>query len=59
MKATEARQLRWICAQCAFDAGARWPKDHLATWHTDRCEACREERSVTEPRDFDWRGVPK
>jgi hypothetical protein len=59
MKASDARQLAWICPQCAYDAGARPFPGHLATFHTDECGSCHEQRSVTEPRDFDWRGVPK
>lgn len=58
MIASKARQLAWICFQCATDAGAKMFKDHVATWHKDTCGACKTEQTVTEPRDFDWRGVP-
>jgi len=58
LKAREARQLAWICSQCAFDSGAKPIKDKISTWHYDICGACKEYVTVTEPRDFDWRGVP-
>ena len=53
---TNPRSVAWICTQCAVDAGAKPYWGHLATFHEDVCSICQEERFVTEPRDFDWRG---
>jgi hypothetical protein len=42
----------WVCMECALDRGARCPEGHLVTMHTGTCGICKEERNVTEPRDF-------
>lgn len=59
MTAQEARQVDWICPQCAYENGAKPFKKHLATFHLNTCGVCRKEKQVTEPRDFDWRGIPQ
>lgn len=58
MTPSQARQVAWICHQCALDHGAEWPReDRCATFHIGTCGVCQEERTVTEPRDYDWRGI--
>ena len=44
--------MNWICCDCAEKIGSRIPDGHIATFHMDRCDACGETKSVTEPRDF-------
>ena len=59
MTPAQARQVDWICTQCAITHGAKPFPGHLSTYHTGKCGVCEEEQTVTEPRDFDWRGTPK
>lgn len=46
----------WICKECAKENLGVWPKGHTASFHTDTCGWCLEEKEVTEPRDW---GYPK
>lgn len=57
MTPEQARAVDWICPQCALEHGAKTYPGHLATFHTGVCGCCGETKTVTEPRDFDWRGV--
>lgn len=49
---TTQSERRWICSECAAARGSRVPDGHLPTWHVDTCDWCRQEKAVTEPRDF-------
>jgi hypothetical protein len=42
----------WVCQDCALAHGGRIIPNHVATYHTDTCDACGQEKSVTEPRDY-------
>lgn len=42
----------WTCHECAVDNGGAMVKSHLATWHSGVCDVCRENKPVTEPRDY-------
>lgn len=44
--------VHWICDECGMAAsgGCRFATD--STWHTGICDACGEERAVTEARDY-------
>jgi rRNA maturation protein Nop10 len=42
----------WVCFPCGRKYGRGMPAGHLCTVHTDICDICGEETSVTEPRDF-------
>jgi len=44
----------WVCSDCARKAGAKWPKDHLATFHNGTCDVCGEKAGVTQPRDWGY-----
>lgn len=44
----------WVCFECAQKVGGKFPEGHLATWHIDICDVCKETKSVTEPRDFGY-----
>lgn len=43
----------WVCSPCAEESGGKWPKGHVATFHSGICHVCGELRDITEPRD--WR----
>lgn len=45
---------RWICDDCAKKKGGKEVLGHLATYHVGRCGVCKENKNVTEPRDFKW-----
>jgi len=40
----------WVCLDCGKKHGRRVPE--MATWHIGKCDACGQEKEVTEPRDF-------
>lgn len=42
----------WTCEPCGIKHGRGMPENHLATWHTGKCDVCGKETDVTEPRDF-------
>ena len=42
----------WVCSSCAEKAGGKWPKGHVATFHSGICHVCGELVAVTEPRDW-------
>ncbi len=42
----------WICNDCAKEKNWSMNEGHLATFHVGRCDICKEEKAVTEPRDY-------
>ena len=46
----------WVCYDCAVEAGYQPRSNHVSTFHIGICGVCKQEKSVTEPRDF---GYPK
>lgn len=42
----------WVCYDCGRKYGSF--KCGIATWHTDTCGVCDEEKACTEPRDFGY-----
>lgn len=46
--------VEWICYDCAKKHGGESIPYHVATFHTNICGMCGEERTVTEPRDYNW-----
>ncbi len=46
------KTISWICSECAKKKGWWMSKGHLATYHMNTCDVCREMRAVTEPRDY-------
>lgn len=42
----------WVCHDCAIEAGGTPPE--CATFHIGICGACKKEKSVTEPRDYNY-----
>ena len=51
---SELGAFEYICAECARERGATWPKGHVATMHNDRCDCCGEERALSNVGDWDW-----
>ena len=49
-----ARNMTWICLDCAKAVGVVMPPGHAYTAHEDTCGVCGEIKTVTEPRDFRW-----
>ena len=54
-------EIDWVCDSCGikygkwYQANARAPKTHYATYHTGTCDVCKTEGDpVTEPRDFGY-----
>ncbi len=56
MKSAHARGVSWICDQCAKDSGGVMPvpENHCATYHYGKCDVCKEDKSVTQSRDYSW-----
>ena len=51
----------WICAGCGKRLG-RGELNKYASWCLDQCGVCKEQKLVTEPRDFghlkpNWREI--
>lgn len=44
----------YICTECAKEKGGIWPKDHVATFHSDICEYCKKEKGLCNIGDFNW-----
>ena len=45
----------FICCECADTSGGEWlHKDHVATWHTGKCDFCGEKRSLANCNDYRW-----
>ena len=44
----------YICSSCAEGLGAVWPECLCATFHTDICKVCGEEKSLAHVDDWDW-----
>lgn len=42
----------WICYECAYSNGGRFPENHVATFHEGKCGWCGRNKVVTEPRDY-------
>ena len=47
------KPIGYICSECAISLGGEWPKNHIATCHIAMCSLCREEKSLSAPRN--WR----
>jgi hypothetical protein len=48
----QANYPHWVCLDCALAAGGRAPT--LATFHNDQCDVCKQEKAVSQPRDFGY-----
>jgi hypothetical protein len=49
---TDTTYPQWICRSCGVKHGKRTTTGVIATWHMGKCDICKAEREVTEPRDF-------
>lgn len=46
-----------ICQDCAEANGGVWPKDHVATWHTEwPCHGCLRNVALCALSDWEWPG---
>lgn len=47
----------WIC----YDCGKKYGKSRtlVSTYHTGKCEYCREVKAVTESRDWGYPKLPE
>jgi hypothetical protein len=48
------RDPRYICAACAEERGAVWPKGHCATQHTGTCKYCGRAKGLCALDDWRW-----
>ena len=49
-----------ICPECATTHGAVWPKGHAATFWTETCPVCGQEKGLCDVSDWNWpKGKPK
>lgn len=56
----KAKEVFYICADCANENGGVWPKSHVATFHLSDCDACDNEKSLCHVSDYNWpNGAPK
>lgn len=42
----------WTCTECAEDYGGVEKEGYLASWHLGYCDVCKQEKLVTEPKDY-------
>lgn len=47
-----------ICYDCAVKNGGKLPKGYLAIWHVDECGWCKENKAVTQAKDYGFGEVP-
>lgn len=50
----ELEDVEYICTDCAKGLGGNWPQGHLATFHTEKCDVCEEEKPVSNVGDWNW-----
>lgn len=50
----EAQRATWICAPCAFAAGAAYRPGHTSIPHDGACDICKRPGTVVPPYDFAW-----
>lgn len=43
-----------ICSECAKANGATWPDGHVATFWTQNCDVCHEEKGICDVSDWNW-----
>lgn len=48
------RELQYICGDCAYILGGKWPKGHVATFHLSICENCKQNTSLAHWSDWNW-----
>ena len=53
------RDIHWLCLDCATMIGGKLKEDHISSWHTGNCDACKKIKEVTAPRDFGLRGLTR
>ena len=41
---------QWSCWECGTKHGTK--KERISTWHFGKCDVCKENKGVTQPRDF-------
>ena len=41
----------WVCLECGLKA-SKGVSHALSTWHEGKCDICKKNKPVTEPRDF-------
>lgn len=58
---TSEMQPNWVCSSCGESWGRWWengdytgPTPHFATYHMNKCDVCKNQRAVTEARDFGY-----
>ena len=44
--------ITWICRECAIEMQGVTTYGHISTHHQNICSVCREEKSVTSPRNW-------
>lgn len=47
-------EVRYICAKCAKELHATWPKGHVCTSHTAKCNWCSKEAGLCHISDYNW-----
>jgi len=41
----------WICHECGMKHG-NGKRSPISCWHNGKCDICKRETAVTEPRDY-------
>jgi hypothetical protein len=44
--------MSWICRDCGCKHGK--PRDGVSTFHVGKCGWCKQEKAVTEDRDYGY-----
>jgi hypothetical protein len=42
----------WACWDCGTKHGANKKQDRISSWHYGECDVCKENKNVTEVRDY-------
>jgi thymidine kinase len=54
MKKTKEKKILKICDHCAKKRHMVMEHNHIASYWTDICDVCGEEKYVTDPQDFKY-----
>ena len=44
----------YICSECAYKNDAVWPENHVATFHSNKCNFCNKRASLSHTSDYNW-----
>jgi len=53
-KYSKIKEIEKICDDCAAKLKMIIPHNHIASYWTDICDVCKEEKEVTDPMDYKY-----